>query len=503
MKNFILTIALAVSTVALAQQVPSNVPTTGLLAWYGLNGNVADSSGNGNHMTNYSAVSTTDRNGNANSAYSFSGNSQYLAEASPSWTMTATGSMTVSIWVKSTTGGIFFWNGLTQGQGGTGKFCYFLVNTGSGNTEFWANKQGLAWLKCSTSNTANTWTHWVATYSNSTMKWYKNGVLVSTTSYTYTNVNSASMPLYIGKGGGTNYFTGSVDDIGIWNRALTQAEITGLYNMDCTGFAGDDPDSVSTSVMANVEFISGGGSTYQWQQNTGSGFVNCTNSSQLAGATNDTLSLSSVNLSNNNTLYRCLVTMANCEDTTATALLSVSCDNLISVEPQNDTLTLTNNAVFSVNSVFNSGVSYQWQRNTSGTWSNLSDGTQYTGTTGKYLAVYNVGAAEHMAEFRCLVSGNNCTDTSAIAIIVTDLSTVEGESIAPSIHPMPVSRVATVMHPTSWEGSWYTITNLTGQVVFKGMLSGDSSTTIDISTLPRGVYLLNIKNRGSYKIVKQ
>jgi hypothetical protein len=35
---------------------------------------------------------------------------------------------------------------------------------------------------------------------------------------------------------GQNNFSGTMDDIGTWNRALTQSEITGLYNANITGF---------------------------------------------------------------------------------------------------------------------------------------------------------------------------------------------------------------------------------------------------------------------------
>ena len=52
-------------------QVPSYVPTNGLLGYWGFNGNANDQSGNGNNGTVNGATLTTDRNGNANSAYSF------------------------------------------------------------------------------------------------------------------------------------------------------------------------------------------------------------------------------------------------------------------------------------------------------------------------------------------------------------------------------------------------------------------------------------------------
>ena len=45
----------------------------GLVAYYPLNGNANDESGNGNHVTVYGATLTTDRFGNTNKAYSFDG----------------------------------------------------------------------------------------------------------------------------------------------------------------------------------------------------------------------------------------------------------------------------------------------------------------------------------------------------------------------------------------------------------------------------------------------
>ena len=56
-------------------QVPSYVPTNGLAGYWPFTGNANDVSGNGNNGTNNGATLTTDRFGNANSAYSFNGTS--------------------------------------------------------------------------------------------------------------------------------------------------------------------------------------------------------------------------------------------------------------------------------------------------------------------------------------------------------------------------------------------------------------------------------------------
>ena len=64
-------IALFITVNVMAQNVPNYVPTNGLVGWWPFNGNANDESGNENHGTVNGATLTADRNGTANSAYSF------------------------------------------------------------------------------------------------------------------------------------------------------------------------------------------------------------------------------------------------------------------------------------------------------------------------------------------------------------------------------------------------------------------------------------------------
>ena len=59
-------------------QVPSYVPSNGLVGWWPFNGNANDESGNGNNGTVNGATLTTDRNGLTNSSYSFSSDNQNI-----------------------------------------------------------------------------------------------------------------------------------------------------------------------------------------------------------------------------------------------------------------------------------------------------------------------------------------------------------------------------------------------------------------------------------------
>jgi hypothetical protein len=59
-------------------QIPSYLPTNGLVAWYPFNGNANDESGNGNNGTVNGATLTTDRFGNVGKAYGFDGIDDYI-----------------------------------------------------------------------------------------------------------------------------------------------------------------------------------------------------------------------------------------------------------------------------------------------------------------------------------------------------------------------------------------------------------------------------------------
>ena len=77
MKRLFLTLTLSILFIpfGISQDLPSYVPTDGLVAYYPFNGNANDESGNGNHGTVNGATLTSDRNGNENSSFSFNGES--------------------------------------------------------------------------------------------------------------------------------------------------------------------------------------------------------------------------------------------------------------------------------------------------------------------------------------------------------------------------------------------------------------------------------------------
>ena len=103
MKRFLLVLTLSIFVVTLtkAQELPSYVPSEGLVAYYPFNGNANDESGNSRNLAVPSGQQTPsltiDRFGNVDSAYFFDGDNDTLEHSTNIPTLT---NYTISLWAK-------------------------------------------------------------------------------------------------------------------------------------------------------------------------------------------------------------------------------------------------------------------------------------------------------------------------------------------------------------------------------------------------------------------
>ena len=233
-KKILLPILLLVSVVSFGQ-VPAYVPSNGLVGWWGFNGNANDESGNGNNGTVNGATLATDRFGNINSAYDFDGVDDYI-ESFPSNTIDYSSGITIASWVfvenqnSQSNSQFFISRGLDQTNGHYKLYWNGNFNYLSGDVN------GLGSPPCGVPGLNpipfSAWVHAIFVYDFNEMKLYLNGALVDVKNYSapLPQINSS---LYFGR---HHYptparydFNGKLDDIGIWNRALTPCEIKALY----------------------------------------------------------------------------------------------------------------------------------------------------------------------------------------------------------------------------------------------------------------------------------
>lgn len=122
--------------------------------------------------------------------------------------------------------------------------------------QFWVNDSGTTNFKAvSVSNTAllNQWQHVAGVWNGSDLKLYVNGILVGTT----TGVTGASFksqlnnPVYLGNNFSSEKFVGNLDEVRLWTRALTVAEI--VNNMNC------ELGASQTGLLAYYKFNQGFG----------------------------------------------------------------------------------------------------------------------------------------------------------------------------------------------------------------------------------------------------
>jgi hypothetical protein len=226
---------------------PANNLKNGLVAYYPFNGNAKDISINGLDGMVNGAVLTKDRNGIANQAYLFADNHDISI---PNSAKLNTYPLSVSLWYNTNrlsdgeASNIFskyvpaMWNGfqiiLTDCRNIGNK--NEILNHGFGVPSWYirsTNDRVLGYYNedsfLQKFISKDTWYHYVFVVDKTGGKIYVNGILVD--SHVWTGLEGESNNSLLWKIGGQyqTWFNGKVDDVGIWNRALTEKEITYLF----------------------------------------------------------------------------------------------------------------------------------------------------------------------------------------------------------------------------------------------------------------------------------
>jgi len=347
MKKIIFTILVAATFNAAAQTIPSYVPTNGLVAWYPFNGNANDESGNGNNGTNINnVVFVNDRFGFLNSALEFPNfNSKVWIAHDLLGPNPTSIDHSVSYWVKrynqNVTGDrIAFCNGRIPGQQGLNGLGIWNVNN---NNKFYAGWYNKSQALSIDSITTFSWHMITLVFHSNINKFnlYVDGL--DQTDNSFPNIDSGWTGFCPSLGnyyvGNTAYdnsrFDGNVDDIGIWNRALTQQEITDLYGAsNCANNTTITPQINSITTGNNASFTattSDANPSYVWQTNFGQGFQSLNNFGSYAGVNTSSLNIANVQLANHNQPIRVITTSGTCIDTSNIASIHIA-DTCISTQ---------------------------------------------------------------------------------------------------------------------------------------------------------------------------
>jgi hypothetical protein len=244
----------------------------GLVAYYPFSGNANDVSGQGHDGTVSGAVLTMDRFGNPDSAYLFDGLDDHIEVPNTEGVFDLTSAWTITAWCKPLDwmiSGPVIWKTATNGLNDDtfGLACHY---------DNWILKLERASddedIAVTAPYTPSKWYYLVGTYDGQYLSLYIDGDLYTTLNCGSVIAYTGPAPLMIGSSMNTNHspkgvFNGPVDEVRIYNRALSDSEVAMLAGIPIA-----DADGPYTIYVDDMLTLDGSGSidddnditSYKW-----------------------------------------------------------------------------------------------------------------------------------------------------------------------------------------------------------------------------------------------
>lgn len=215
--------------------VQSSISKDSLVAYYPFNENAYDTSGHNLNGTTNSGISwSNDRYGNANAAIHFDG-SAGVVDVADNNLLELTQSFSIGVWFKSPvdtskTAMIVGKHRRTTSNDGSWLLC---IQHGITQLQNWTNTNQVLYANDTTHLILGVWYFVCLTFDKSHNSWvfYINGQ-TSTSGTTSFIIANTSFPLRFGneQNQSGSYFSGDLDDVLIYSRALSDSEVQALYH---------------------------------------------------------------------------------------------------------------------------------------------------------------------------------------------------------------------------------------------------------------------------------
>lgn len=166
-----------------------------------------------------------------NKAAAFAGNSTSYVSVPNSSSLDITGSFTLEAWINPVLSGAASKGIISKGGVLGTSLRYGLRLSVSGRLSLLINGAQRLITKSSTIIHDSMWTHVCASFSHltNTHSIYINGILDTSAVFAGTLPNSNTDSLYIGISGGSTPFNGQLDEVRVWARELTSAEVAAYF----------------------------------------------------------------------------------------------------------------------------------------------------------------------------------------------------------------------------------------------------------------------------------
>ncbi len=339
----------------------------------------------------------------------------------------------------------------------------------------------------------NTWQHLTFTYDGVWLRYYRNAVCTDSTAANGT-ITANSDAFYIGgliDVSGTFNFVGKVDEVTLWNKALSVEDLTCIYNGNADtsdvnlllyykfnqGTANGNNTTIST-LTDSKSTINGNLSGFAMTGTTSNFVAGTTAPSNQVSAgicQGDTFYFGNQALTFTGVYYQSFTSSQGCDSTVE---LSLTVSNVNATATQNGS-TLVASPAFAV---------YQWF--------NCATNTAIAGATN-----VSFNAAGLNGSFGVVVTQNGCTDTSNCIAITTG---IENNEFSQSIHayPNPLINFLNVDLNKNYADVTVRITDIAGKEMLRSNFENVNTIKTDVSALAKGVYFVHLTADNKSAVIK-
>jgi hypothetical protein len=346
-----------------------------------------------------------------------------------------------------------------------------------------------------TTNTiqSGVWQHFVLTYDGDMFKLYQNGAFVSSIPANGVITNQ-TIDLMMGGMlyGATNfYLKGQLDEVSLWNKALSLEEIQSIYS------CGINPSSANLLLYYKFDQgIAGGNNVGITSLTPTTGTLNGNlNNFELTGpisnfvqGTGNAVNIISQTICSGQSYQFGNLTLTTPGIYTQTFSTPSGCDSVVQ-------LSLTVTSVFT--NISQAGITlaaalssagYQWV-NCSNNFSIIQGATQQS-----YTATAN-------GNYACIITSNGCSDTS-ICLPVTTVGIIETAGNEVSLFPNPVKDQLTLEFTGDFHNGQIILTDIQGRTMLSNGFPSLQTIQIDMTGYCQGVYYLRFIGDKSLKVWK-
>lgn len=407
-----------------------------------------------------------------------------ITVANASATIANSTAMSLSFWVYPTNANINFpdFDGFAGFRNNTNADFYIIQHLALGVEARFRNSAGTNYDIVVSNLVLNTWQHYVMTYNGTTLTLYRNGISVGSTPATG-SISSTTQAFYMGNldyQGTSFYHKGKLDEVSLWNKALSAQEVTCIYNNHIDAA---DPN-LKLYYKFNQGITNGNNATINTVTNSLTGYAGTMVGFAKTGTTSnfvpgvvkgtvdsvsicsgETVTFGSLNITQAGNYIQAFPTTSICDSIVE---LQVTVNNL-SLSVQQNTTTLTS---------AQAGATYQW----------------YNCTTNSPIpnAIQQAYSPTANGSYSVIVTLGTCSDTSN-CIQFTTAGINEINTIEASVYPNPFSNYLEVKFESMQHNAELNIMDISGRVIFNNKMESAKSVSVLTDNWKAGAYFIELK----------